>query len=59
MFAHICVFEATRQIADGRQLAGRMSAGERNDDLIGVRVDDEVRVVRHHNDLAHVFRGDK
>lgn len=32
MLAHIRVFEATRQIADGGQLAGRMSAGKRDDD---------------------------
>lgn len=59
MLAHLRAFEAARQIANGRQLAGRMRAGKGDNDLVGVCVDDEVSVVRHHYDLAHLLRGDE
>lgn len=59
MLAHLRAFEATRQVADGRQLAGRMSTGKGDDDFVGVRIDDQVRVMRHHDDLAHILRGDE
>src|SRR5271156_2469791 len=53
--ANISALKATRDIGDGRQLTWLMRAYLRNDDLVGVRVNNQVRVVRNHNYLTFVL----
>lgn len=49
---NVRVFETTRDIGNLGQLAGPMRAARCYDHLIGVRIDDEISVVRDDDDLA-------
>lgn len=51
-FSNGRVLQAARHVADLRQAARLTWPGFRNDDLICVRVDDEVGIVRDHDHLA-------
>jgi hypothetical protein len=53
--ANMRTLKATREIGDRRQLARWMRPYLRNDDLIGVRVNNQIGVVRDHNYLTFVL----
>src|SRR5580704_10343360 len=52
---NMSALKATGKIGDGRQLAWLVWTHLRNNDLVGVRVNNQVGIVRDHDHLALVF----
>jgi hypothetical protein len=50
---NVSTFKASGEMADGRQLAWSMCPYLRDNELVGVRVNNQISVVRDHGHLTH------